>query len=114
MWRAADARPQLDLLNPVEARAYVSEIRGRVLDVLDRVPLEHGPLVDQGFVYGMVVQHEHQHDETMTATLQLRSTVEYPLVDGAGFAAAGDASPLPAEVRVHRGPRAIATDLAPW
>ena len=31
------------------------------------------PLLDDGFVYGMVVQHEHQHDETMLATLQLRT-----------------------------------------
>jgi iron(II)-dependent oxidoreductase len=29
-------------------------------------------LLDGGFVYGMVAQHEHQHDETMLATHQLR------------------------------------------
>ena len=29
-------------------------------------------LLDAGFVFGMVVQHEHQHDETMLATHQLR------------------------------------------
>ena len=29
------------------------------------------PLLTDGFVYGMVVQHEHQHDETLLATLQL-------------------------------------------
>ena len=29
------------------------------------------PLLADGFVYGMVVQHEHQHDETMLATIQL-------------------------------------------
>ena len=28
-------------------------------------------LLDDGFVYGMVVQHEHQHGETMLATIQL-------------------------------------------
>ena len=31
-----------------------------------------GPLVDQGFVFGMIAQHEQQHDETMLATHQLR------------------------------------------
>ena len=31
-----------------------------------------GPLLEPGFVYGMVLQHEHQHDETMLATHQLR------------------------------------------
>ena len=42
------------------------------LDVLDRIDLDRGdPLLADGFVYGMVVQHEHQHDETLLATLQL-------------------------------------------
>jgi iron(II)-dependent oxidoreductase len=107
-------RPQLDLLDPPAARAYVSDIRQRVLDVLDRLDLEGGELLDNGFVYGMVVQHEHQHDETMTATLQLRSSVEYPLVDGASVAADDDASSLPAEVRVDSGPFVMGTDLEPW
>jgi len=40
--------------------------------VLDRTPLEDGELVRDGFVWRMVVQHEHMHDETMLATLQLR------------------------------------------
>jgi gamma-glutamyl hercynylcysteine S-oxide synthase len=59
-------RPQLPLLPPVEARAYDYEVRGRVLDLLERTPEE------DLFTAGMVVQHEEQHDETMYATLQLR------------------------------------------
>jgi iron(II)-dependent oxidoreductase len=59
-------RPSLPLLPPVEARAYVQEVRGRVLDVLERTPEE------DLFTAAMVVQHEQQHDETMLATLQLR------------------------------------------
>src|ERR1700757_231810 len=59
-------RPALPLLPPVEARAYDYEVRGRVLDLLDRTPEENL------FTAGMVVQHEEQHDETMFATLQLR------------------------------------------
>jgi gamma-glutamyl hercynylcysteine S-oxide synthase len=55
-------RPALPLLPPVEARAYDYEVRGRVLDLLDRTPEE------DLFTAGMVVQH----DETMFATLQLR------------------------------------------
>jgi iron(II)-dependent oxidoreductase len=105
-------RPQLDLLGPSEARAYVGEVRDRVLDVLDRTEFEDGPLLDQGFVYGMVVQHEHQHDETMTATLQLRSTVEYPLVSAENIDGVDES--LPAEVRVDGGPSVIGTDLEPW
>jgi len=107
-------RPQLDLLGPLEARAYVADVRGRVLDVLDGVELDDRPLLDEGFVYGMVVQHEHQHGETMTATLQLRSTVEYPLVAGTDVVADGDRASLPAEVRVDGGPFVMGTDLEPW
>jgi iron(II)-dependent oxidoreductase len=59
-------RPSLPLLPPVEARAYDHEVRGRVLDLLERTPEE------DLFTAGMVVQHEEQHDETMLATLQLR------------------------------------------
>src|SRR3984957_9612893 len=59
-------RPALPLLPPVEARAFNHEVRGRVLDLLERTP------ADDLFTAGMVVQHEEQHDETMYATLQLR------------------------------------------
>jgi gamma-glutamyl hercynylcysteine S-oxide synthase len=59
-------RPVLPLLPPVEARAFNHEVRGRVLDLLDRTPEE------DLFTAAMVVQHEEQHDETMYATLQLR------------------------------------------
>ncbi len=59
-------RPSLPLLPPVAARAYDYEVRGRVLDLLERTAAE------DLFTAGMVVQHEEQHDETMFATLQLR------------------------------------------
>ncbi|HEY7325187.1 MAG TPA: ergothioneine biosynthesis protein EgtB [Streptosporangiaceae bacterium] len=60
------ARLSLPLLPPVEARAYDYEVRGRVLDLLERTADE------DLFTAAMVVQHEEQHDETMLATLQLR------------------------------------------
>jgi iron(II)-dependent oxidoreductase len=66
--RRAD-RPALPLLPPVEARAYDHEIRGRVLDLIERTPEDSAESL---FTAGMVVQHEEQHDETMYATLQLR------------------------------------------
>jgi len=59
-------RPSLPLLPPVEARAYDHEVRGRVLDLIERTP------ANELFTAGMIVQHEEQHDETMLATLQLR------------------------------------------
>src|SRR3954462_3043825 len=60
-------RPALPLLGPAEARGYIAEVGGRVVDTLDRLDLDERPLLSGGFVYGMVVQHEHQHDETMLA-----------------------------------------------
>ena len=62
-------RPQLPLLPPEPAREYCHEVRGRVLDTLERTGDEPGSL----FPAAMVVQHEQQHDETMLATLQLRT-----------------------------------------
>ena len=65
-------RPALPILGPADTRAYLSGVRNHVLDVLDRTDLE--ALGDRAFLFPMVVQHEHMHDETMLATLQLRGT----------------------------------------
>jgi iron(II)-dependent oxidoreductase len=66
--------------------------RERVLERLERdaVDPEH-PLSRDGFVYGLVVQHELQHVETMTQTLQLREHTPYPgdLSSPAPLAASG-------------------------
>ncbi len=105
------SRPSLPLLGPVEARAYVREVRDKVLDVLAKVPLEGGPLVQDAFAFGMVVQHEQQHDETMLATHQLRSGVpvlqaeEPPPVRG---------RPADSEVLVPAGEFTMGTSTEPW
>jgi iron(II)-dependent oxidoreductase len=71
-------RPSLPLLGPVEARRYIADVRGRVLGTLESSPLpDDAPLTKDAFVYGMVIQHEHQHDETMLATLQLMGDEAY-------------------------------------
>ncbi|HSO95994.1 MAG TPA: DinB family protein, partial [Acidimicrobiia bacterium] len=64
-------RAALPILGPDAARRSARDVRGRVLDVLGRVDLDDHPLARDGFVYGMVVQHEHQHHETMLATIDL-------------------------------------------
>ncbi|MFC6014134.1 ergothioneine biosynthesis protein EgtB [Nocardia lasii] len=69
---ARSNRPTLPLLDPDQARAYVGSVRDKVLDVLDTNTLSGNPLVDNGFAFGMIAQHEQQHDETMLATHQLR------------------------------------------
>ena len=65
-------RPTLPLLPPGEARHYAREVRGRVLDLLEKATFSGAPLVTGGFAFGMIAQHEQQHDETMLITHQLR------------------------------------------
>ncbi|MGK5553014.1 ergothioneine biosynthesis protein EgtB [Actinomadura kijaniata] len=106
-------RPSLPLLPPEEARAYISTVRAKVLDSLGRVRFDpREPLTAGGFVYGMVVQHEHQHDETMLATHQLRRGAP-ALLDPPGGAGERRA-PAAAEVLVEAGPFVMGTSDDPW
>ncbi len=119
-------RPSLPLLAPREARSYVGDVRGRVLGLLEHTPLEGAPLVEGGFAFGMIAQHEQQHDETMLITHQLREGA--PVLDAAapalhipaaapGGALPGGAPPggaLPAEVFVPSGPFTMGTSAEPW
>ncbi|WP_250279547.1 ergothioneine biosynthesis protein EgtB [Frankia sp. Cppng1_Ct_nod] len=120
-------RPALPLLGPAQARSYIGEVRGHVLDALDRLdpdafrpPVEpfgdgmrSAALLADGFVYGLVIQHEHQHAETMLATHQLR---EGPPVIGDAFdpgriRALPAGRPVhPAEVLVPAGEFTMGTD----
>ncbi|MFC7932642.1 ergothioneine biosynthesis protein EgtB [Streptomyces cinereoruber] len=104
-------RPSLPLLPPGEARAYAADVRLRILDVLERAPLEGRPLLDAGFVFGMVAQHEQQHDETMLITHQLRKG---PPVLAAPPPPVRRSGPLPAEVLVPGGPFTMGTSDEPW
>jgi iron(II)-dependent oxidoreductase len=118
-------RPALPLLGPAQARRYLHEVRGRALDIIEAIEFDpEVPLLAEGFVVGLVVQHEHQHDETMLATLQLMDGDGYrpvapappappaPPASPAPAAAAGGprARTRPAEVLVPAGPFAMGTD----
>ncbi|RKH38846.1 ergothioneine biosynthesis protein EgtB [Corallococcus sicarius] len=73
-----NTRATLPLLEPEAAWAYATRVREAVRAHLEAVPLESAdPLLAGGFVYGMVAQHEQQHAETLAATLQLMTEVEY-------------------------------------
>ncbi len=106
-------RPTLPLLAPGEARRYAGEVRGRVLDLLGAATFSGAPLVTEGFAFGMIAQHEQQHDETMLVTHQLRR--------GAPVLSAAEPAPpppdvigLPAEVLVPGGPFTMGTSTEPW
>lgn len=105
-------RPELPLLGPAEARAYVSTVREKAFDVLDRTRLEDRRLVDRAFAFGMIVQHEQQHDETMLATHQLRKGD--PVLTAEDPPPASEVDGLPAEVLVPGGPFWMGTSAEPW
>ncbi|TMQ91556.1 ergothioneine biosynthesis protein EgtB [Actinomadura soli] len=108
-------RPSLPLLPPDEARSYIGTVRAKVLDSLASVRFDTAnPLTSGGFVYGMVVQHEHMHDETMLATHQLRKgapalldPLAEPLRNG------GERSRVD-EVLIEAGPFQMGTSDHPW
>ncbi|KAA9377212.1 ergothioneine biosynthesis protein EgtB [Microbispora cellulosiformans] len=105
-------RPSLPLLTPAEARKYISGVRGRVLDVLDRLdPADPDPLRAGGFVFGLVLQHEHQHDETMLATLQLSRR---PGLVRDGELPPGGAPAADPEVHIPAGIFSMGTDTVAW
>jgi gamma-glutamyl hercynylcysteine S-oxide synthase len=107
---ARSDRPALPLLTPQEARRYVATVRDKVFDVLGDARLDGSRLVENGFAFGMIVQHEQQHDETMLATHQLRSGP--PVL-------AAPAPPVPSaavtgEALIPGGPFTMGTSTEPW
>ncbi|GGZ65205.1 ergothioneine biosynthesis protein EgtB [Streptomyces bluensis] len=104
-------RPSLPLLPPAEARQYAAEVRGRALDVLESTAFHGTRLTEAGFAFGMIAQHEQQHDETMLITHQLRK--------GGAALTAPDPEPVPlftgpSEVLVPGGPFMMGTSTEPW
>lgn len=91
-------RNELPILRGAQLLAYMSEVRERALDVLASAELDSGdPLVGDGFIFEMLIAHEHQHNETMLQLLQM--------VDGYEPALADDA---PAREPVAPGPEMVA------
>src|SRR4051794_8376507 len=105
-------RPTLALLDRDATHRYLLDVRRRAVDRLEGIDLDPAsPLLRDGFVYGMVVQHEHQHDETMLATLNLMAPPGYrPALLSPPPAQAA----VPAEVLVEAGPFLMGTSDEPW
>jgi gamma-glutamyl hercynylcysteine S-oxide synthase len=66
-------RGELPILRGAELRSYLEDVRERTLEVLDGVDFESGddPLLEDGFVYELILAHEHQHNETMLQLIQM-------------------------------------------
>jgi iron(II)-dependent oxidoreductase len=106
-------RSALPLPAPCEARAFAKAVREQTLSVLDSVTFDDRdrPLLCDGFVYGMVIQHEHQHAETILATLQLMAPPGYQPRAPKARAARTDVS---GEAFIESGPFTMGTSDEPW
>ena len=95
-------RGELPILRDAELRAYLTDVRERTLDVLDDVDLTdeaEDPLLRGGFIYELLLAHEHQHNETMLQLLQMVDGYEPVRVD-----------PGPAAEPAAAGPEMVAVE----
>ena len=89
----------------------MAEIRERVLERLEHVDLESDdPLLRNGYVYEMVLQHEYQHNETMLQTLQLKTGEPYSPSIRRSLPVSGGSLGSAQMVRVDGGPAFVGTE----
>ena len=88
-------RGAISYLRRDDALEFMAAVRERSLSVLERVDLSPGGdrLNADGFVWEMLVQHEHQHNETMLQTLQLAEPGVFSPDRWPGLASSGDGPP---------------------
>jgi iron(II)-dependent oxidoreductase len=93
-------RGELPILGAAEVRPYMEQVRERTLEVLGEIELDPGDrLLADGFVYEMLLAHEHQHNETMLQLLQMVESYEPVETD-----------PGPAAEPVSDGPEMVAVE----
>ncbi|HEX3867893.1 MAG TPA: DinB family protein, partial [Gemmatimonadaceae bacterium] len=96
-------RGQLDLPSLDECREIMADIRAQVFGRMASADVtDENPLLRDGYVYSMVVQHEAQHNETMLQTLQLKQ--------GAPYRAPRSRVPAPAVLAADESARASVRD----
>ncbi|HET8593004.1 MAG TPA: ergothioneine biosynthesis protein EgtB [Solirubrobacterales bacterium] len=99
-------RGALPILRADEVRPYMAGVRERTLEVLGEIELDPSePVLADGFVYEMILAHEHQHNETMLQLLQMVESYEPVEVDRSARNEPG--SEGPEMVRVEGGPYEI-------
>jgi gamma-glutamyl hercynylcysteine S-oxide synthase len=97
-------RVDLPLMSPAEARTFCRTVRDKAFDALDALPDENT------FAFGLVLSHEHQHDETMLQALNLR--VGEPLLRSCASLPPGRAGVAGTSVLVSGGPFILGVDSA--
>jgi gamma-glutamyl hercynylcysteine S-oxide synthase len=85
---------------------FMEQVRERALEVLEHADLsERGDRLNAGgFVWEMLVEHEHQHDETMLQTLKLAERGTY----------APRRRRLPRKPPFGRGPEMVRVEAGPF
>jgi iron(II)-dependent oxidoreductase len=93
-------RGDIPYLRRDDALEYLGQVRERALGVLAAADLSPGSdrLNSDGFVWDLLIQHEHQHNETMLQTLQLAEPGVFAPRRPAARAAAETAQPPRAQV----------------
>src|SRR5918999_4839625 len=105
-------RGELPFLRPEAARAYAEDLRERALHLVDHIDLEApNALLRKGFVFGLVIQHELQHQELIVQTLQLHTASEYRVRD---TAPPDTAPPGPDEIEIPGGSFILGATDEPW
>lgn len=85
-------RSELPLLHGDACLDYMAAVRERSLEILERTDLEAPGLARDGYVFELIIAHEHQHTETMLQLLQMvehYEPVEHEPAPGAGETAPG-------------------------
>ena len=99
-------RGELPILKAGEVRPYMEQVHERTLEVLGEADLSSDdPLLAGGFVYEMLLAHEHQHNETMLQLLQMAEA--YEPVESDPAPAAEPAGDGPEMVRVEGGEHTV-------
>ncbi len=111
-------RAGLDLPSRADAFDYMSEARRAVLERLRSTDLgvpatpSESPLLRDGFVFRMVLQHEYQHGETILQTLQLKQGTPYAAPRAVGLPRPDETVSLGGSVRVAAGHYELGTSDA--
>jgi gamma-glutamyl hercynylcysteine S-oxide synthase len=99
-------------LRPDAVRAYLDDVHDRTLYLVDHIDLDApNALLRRAYVFGLVIQHELQHQESMLQTLQLQGAVEYPIRDEAP---PDNVQPGPTEIYIEGGSFILGATDEPW
>ncbi len=108
-----EERPSLNLLDWASANHYLDAVRKAVLETLETTDFDgNDPLLKDGFVYNMIIQHECQHNETMLQTLQLMKGEGYKPASSVKLPKGGRAEEE--MVPIPGGPFVMGTDERVW